>query len=86
MSEETKTQLLVDTMKLFNMMGVQQGMGVDGLLMQRIAAELDGSAVAVPRFEIPRGMCPICHARDLTMCDCDPNAQLDALRQIQVKA
>jgi len=83
---DNKTQLLIETMKLFNMMGVQQGMGVDGMLMQRIAAELDGSAVSVPRFEIPRGMCPLCHARDLTMCDCDPVQQLDALRELQVKA
>ena len=84
---DNKTQLLIETVKLFNMMGVQSGVGVDGMLMSRIVAELDGNGeTAPPVIEMPRGMCPICHARDLTMCDCDPNTQLDALRQIQVKA
>jgi len=80
---DNKTQLLIETVKLFNMMGVQSGVGVDGMLMSRIVAELDGNGeTAPPVIEMPRGMCPLCGARDLTSCDCDISAQLEAIRNI----
>lgn len=75
---DNKTKLLEETLSLFNMMGVREGVGVDGKLMTRIMAELSGSGTIVPSLEIPRGRCPVCGNRDMMMCDCDPMEQLAA--------
>jgi hypothetical protein len=79
---DSKTILLEEVIRLFNSLGVTPGIGADGKLMSRIIAEVEGSGVPVPvKIEIPRGFCPLCGARDLTLCDCDPVAQLEALKK-----
>ena len=75
---DNKTRLLEETLSLFNMMGVREGVGMDGKLMTKIIAELSGSTSFAPVIEVPRGRCPCCGAPDLTMCDCDPMEQLAA--------
>jgi hypothetical protein len=76
---DNKTKLLEDTLRLFNMMGVVEGRGTDGQLMKRIRMELDGSgAASVVNLEVPKGSCPLCGARDMRSCDCDPMEQLIA--------
>lgn len=75
---DNKTRLLEETLKLFNMMGVVSGQGADGRLMSSIIAELEGTGPIPPRIEIPKGACPLCGARDMHSCDCDPMEQIAA--------
>lgn len=77
-------ELLRDILNLFGAMGVEPGKGQDGLIMSRVIEAVDGTASPKPMsFQAPRGMCPLCGARDLMSCDCDPNQQLAELERLK---
>jgi hypothetical protein len=75
---DNKTELLKETLSLFNMLGVIPGQGADGKLMSKIMDELSGDAPPRVTFTMPRGRCPCCGAPDLMNCDCNPDDQLAA--------
>lgn len=75
-----KSILLQEVLNLFETMGVQPGVGIDGKLMVRIRDELVGVITQVS-IKTPSGRCPLCKAADMMNCDCDPIEQLAALEE-----
>lgn len=76
---DNKSALLQEVLDLFESLGVKEGAGRDGMLMQRIRVELATGSNDVVSFDTPGGKCPLCGAADMTLCDCPPDEQLNAL-------
>jgi len=83
MSKEREYEkLLEEVLQFFGVMGVRMGSGQDGIIMQKIADALSGvTHTMIIDTSLPKGGCPLCGAKSMMDCDCDPIAQMEAVEK-----